>query len=72
MGRVMVISKLIRRLPALMGRATSKTDENTCRTCDLGANFCITKPVTFDSMIEIIKNPGKYWLEIVALPPDRN
>jgi FixJ family two-component response regulator len=34
----------------------------------LGANSFITKPVTFASLVEVIKTLGKYWFEIVELP----
>lgn len=47
---------------------TSKAEEDICRSYDLSAASYITKPVTFDAMLEIVKTMGKYWLEIVALP----
>jgi two-component system response regulator len=46
---------------------TSKAEEDILRTYDLGATSYITKPVTFDSMVEVVKTLGKYWLEIVEL-----
>jgi len=30
----------------------------------------ITKPVTFDRLVEVVKTIGAYWIEIVALPPE--
>jgi two-component system response regulator len=47
---------------------TSKAEEDIYRTYDLSAASYITKPVTFDSMVEVIRTLGKYWLEIVELP----
>ena len=47
---------------------TSKTEEDIYRSYDLSAASYITKPVTFSSLLDIIKTLGKYWLEIVALP----
>jgi len=49
---------------------TSKAEEDIYRTYDLGATSYITKPVTFESLVDIIKTLGKYWLEIVELADD--
>ncbi len=38
------------------------------RSYDLGVSGFIVKPVTFDSLIEIVRTLGKYWFEIVELP----
>lgn len=50
---------------------TSKAEEDILRTYDLGVNSYITKPVTFDGLVEIIRNLGKYWFEIVSIPYNR-
>jgi hypothetical protein len=34
----------------------------------LGVNSFITKPVTFEGMISVMKALGTYWLDIVELP----
>jgi two-component system response regulator len=47
---------------------TSKAEEDIERTYNLSASSYITKPVTFDALIEVIRVLGKYWLEIVQLP----
>jgi CheY-like chemotaxis protein len=47
---------------------TSKAEEDVFRTYDLSAASYITKPVTFESLVEVIRTLGKYWLEIVELP----
>jgi CheY-like chemotaxis protein len=49
---------------------TSKAEEDIFRTYDLSAASYITKPVTFDSLVEVIRALGKYWLEIVELPTE--
>ena len=49
---------------------TSKAEEDIFRTYDLSAASYITKPVTFDSLVEVVRTLGKYWLEIVELPGD--
>ncbi len=35
---------------------------------DLGVNSFITKPVTFDGVVTVMRALGVYWLEIVELP----
>lgn len=46
---------------------TSKAEEDIYRTYDLGATSYITKPVTFDALVDVVKTLGHYWLEIVEL-----
>ncbi len=48
---------------------TSKAEEDIIRSYDLGASSFITKPVTFDALVQVVATFGKYWLELVALPP---
>ncbi|MEG4088936.1 response regulator [Microcoleus sp. Pol12B4] len=36
----------------------------------LGANSFISKPVTFEGLLEVMKALCEYWFEIVSLPPD--
>jgi CheY-like chemotaxis protein len=47
---------------------TSKAEEDILRTYNLSAASYITKPVTFESLVDVIRTLGKYWLEIVELP----
>ncbi len=47
---------------------TSKAEEDIIRTYDLGAESYVTKPVTFSSLVDVVRTLGKYWLEIVELP----
>jgi len=51
---------------------TSNAEEDIARTYDLGVNSFITKPVTFEGLVEVIKKTGWYWLEIVELPKQEN
>ena len=51
---------------------TSSAEEDIARTYDLGVNSFITKPVTFEGLVEVIKKTGWYWLEIVELPKQKN
>lgn len=57
----------LRRLPIVV-LTTSKAEEDILRTYDLGVNSYVTKPVTFDSLVDTIKVIGRYWFEIVELP----
>ena len=47
---------------------TSKAEEDIYRTYDLGVSSYVTKPVTFDGLVEVMKAMGPYWIEIVELP----
>jgi CheY-like chemotaxis protein len=47
---------------------TSKAEEDILRTYDLGVSSFISKPVTFASLVEVMKTLTKYWFEIVELP----
>lgn len=60
---------LLRGIPVVV-LTTSKAEEDIYRTYDLGVNSFITKPVTFDSLVLIMRELGRYWFEIVELPPE--
>jgi len=49
--------------------STSRLDEDIVRSYKLGVNSFITKPVTFSGLVEAMNVLGRYWLEIVELPP---
>jgi len=57
----------LRMIPVII-LTTSKAEEDVLKTYDLGANSYITKPVTFEGLVEVIKKLGQYWFEIVRLP----
>ena len=58
-----------RRIPIVV-LTTSKAEEDILRSYDLGVNSYITKPVTFKSLVEIVKVLGRYWFELVELPAE--
>ena len=60
-----------RRIPIVV-LTTSKAEEDILRSYDLGVNSYITKPVTFKSLVEIVKVLGRYWFEVVELPADES
>lgn len=47
---------------------TSKAEEDVFRTYQLGVSSFITKPVTFNNLLEVMSSLGRYWFEIVELP----
>jgi CheY-like chemotaxis protein len=66
--------KVMKKDPALLDipvvvLSTSRLDEDIVRSYRLGVNSFITKPVTFSGLVEAMNILGRYWLEIVELPP---
>ena len=58
----------LRDIPVVV-LSTSGLDEDIVRSYKLGVNSFITKPVTFSGFVEAMNVLGRYWLEIVELPP---
>jgi CheY-like chemotaxis protein len=58
---------MLRVIPTVV-LTTSKAEEDIIRTYDMGVNSFITKPVTFSSLVNVMRTLGKYWFEIVELP----
>ncbi len=58
----------LRRIPIVV-LTTSREEEDIYRTYDLGVSSFIFKPVSFESLVDIIGTLAKYWLQIVELPP---
>ena len=57
----------LRRIPVVV-LTTSKAEEDVLRTYDLGVNSFITKPVTFEGLVDVVRSLNHYWIEIVELP----
>lgn len=57
----------LRQIPIII-LTTSKADEDIVRSYDSGASSFISKPVTFEGLVEVMKGLGRYWVEIVDLP----
>jgi len=57
----------LRRIPVVV-LTTSQAEEDIFRTYDLGVNSFITKPVSFDGLVTVMKTLQQYWFEIVELP----
>ncbi|ARV62909.1 two-component system response regulator [Nostocales cyanobacterium HT-58-2] len=57
----------LRQIPVVI-LTTSKAEEDVQSSYDLGANSFIMKPVTFASLVEVMRTIGKYWFDVVELP----
>jgi CheY-like chemotaxis protein len=57
----------LRHIPVVV-LTTSSSDSDVYKSYDIGANSFITKPVTFDSLVEVLDTLGKYWFSVVRLP----
>lgn len=57
----------LRMIPVVI-LTTSKTEEDMLKGYDLGAASYLTKPVTFEGLVDLMKALGRYWVEFVELP----
>ena len=57
----------LRQIPIVV-LTTSKAEEDIVRAYDLGVSGFIIKPVTFESLVDVVTTLDKYWFEIVELP----
>lgn len=59
----------LRKIPVVI-LTTSRAEEDILRSYDIGAAGYITKPVTFEGLVDAIKGLSEYWVQIVKLPPN--
>lgn len=52
--------------------STSAAPEDVAGSYELCAASYITKPATFERLVEVVRALGRYWLETVELLPDAN
>jgi CheY-like chemotaxis protein len=57
----------LRRIPVVV-LTTSRTETDILRSYDLGANSFITKPVSFEGLVSVMRELGRYWFELVEIP----
>jgi CheY-like chemotaxis protein len=60
----------LRHIPVVV-LTTSQQDEDILKSYGLGANSFITKPVTFEGLVAVMRALKMYWLQIVTLPEDQ-
>ena len=56
------------RIPVVV-LTTSEQEADILRSYDLGCNSYIQKPVDIAQFIRSLRNLGRYWFEVVTLPP---
>lgn len=64
---VLKADRALCRIPVVIV-TTSKAEDDMLKGYDLGAASYITKPVTFDALVDLMRTLGKYWVETVELP----
>lgn len=47
---------------------TSRAEADIARSYQIGANSYIAKPVTFEGLVQVMADLGRYWFEIAQLP----
>lgn len=57
----------LRHIPVVV-LTTSRAEEDVVRSYEFGVNSFITKPVTFQGLVDAMKALGRYWFEVVELP----
>jgi len=57
----------LRAIPVVV-LTTSQAYDDVIKTYELGVSSFVTKPVTFQGLVEAFRSFSKYWLEVVTLP----
>ncbi len=57
----------LRQIPIVV-LTTSKAEEDILRTYESGVNSFISKPVSYEGLVELVRKLGVYWFETVRLP----
>ena len=58
----------LRTIPVIV-LTTSTAEEDIARAYELGGDSFITKPVTFEALVEAMRTIHTYWLSVVTPPP---
>ena len=61
----------LHQIPVVIFTA-SKAQHNVYRSYDLGANSFVSKPTMFGELVVVMRCLGRYWAEIVELPPENS
>ena len=65
--KIIKADERLRKIPVVI-MTTSKAEEDILVSYNEGANSYITKPVTFEGLVKVVKSLKDYWLEVVELP----
>lgn len=57
----------LKRIPVVI-LTSSSAEADILKTYNLGANCYVTKPVSLDQFITVVKSIEKFWVSIVTLP----
>lgn len=57
----------LRRIPVVVF-TTSSAEQDIVGSYDLGANSFITKPVSYEGLVKVVRSLENYWFETVRLP----
>lgn len=58
---------VFRMIPVIV-MSSSWSEEDISRCYALGVNSFVTKPVSFDHLVRVMRTVGAYWLEVCELP----
>lgn len=64
-------NKKLKSIPVII-LTTSSAEEDIIKSYDLGVNSFITKPVTFEGLVKVVREIDNYWFELVRLPETNN
>ena len=59
----------LKHIPVVV-MTTSDMEEDIVKSYDLGANSYITKPVSLSGLVQVMRQLGEYWFEMVRLPQE--
>lgn len=59
----------LRRIPVIV-LTGSEAERDIVDSYDLGVNAYVTKPVTFEGLVQALQTLGHFWFDIVQLPPE--
>lgn len=60
----------LRQIPIIIF-TTSSGQKDIYHSYDLGASSFITKPVSFEGLVDTLRSLGQYWFDLVELPPTK-
>ena len=61
---------VLRSIPVVV-LTTSSEEDDVFYAYRLGVSSYISKPVTFEGLVNVVKVLNAYWLEVVELPPEQ-